>query len=158
MRSSTCLPSAPPDLLTRSSAILAPVTAYLPLSAPGPVTDATMPILIVSPPARAMGENADVAKPAASPMFTDRLVNLIHSSHGECAICAWSRRANWEPAISTQYCGIWTRVLANNPGSDMFLSRLLTADVARGVIQVTGRRRHAAQLLGLGRSALLCSS
>ena len=33
-RSSTCLPSAPPDLLTRSSAILAPVTAYLPLSAP----------------------------------------------------------------------------------------------------------------------------
>src|SRR5580704_17724688 len=75
--SSTGLPSAPPDLLTRPSAILAPVNAYLPLSAPGPVTDATIPILIVSPPARAMGENADVARPAARLMFTDRLVTLI---------------------------------------------------------------------------------
>ena len=65
--SSTCFPNTPPDLLTRSSAILAPVSAYLPLSAAGPVTGSTMPILIVSPAARARRENTGVAKLAASP-------------------------------------------------------------------------------------------
>src|ERR1700722_6502217 len=90
--SSTGLPSAPPDLLTRSSAILAPVRAYLPLSAPRPVTDTTIPILIVSPPARAMGEKADVARPTSA-MFMVRLVSLMHSSRGDRAFFPCLQRA-----------------------------------------------------------------
>ena len=75
--SSTCFPSTPPDLLTRSSAILAPVSAYLPLSAAGPVTGSTMPTLIVSSAARATRENTGAARLAATPRLTDRLVSLM---------------------------------------------------------------------------------
>ena len=86
--SSTCFPNTPPDLLTRSSAILAPISAYLPLSAAGPVTGSTMPILIASP-ARATRQNMGAARLAASPAFTDRLLSLIRSSRSPCA---WFRR------------------------------------------------------------------
>jgi hypothetical protein len=39
---------------------------------------------------------------------------------------------NWEPAVSTQYCGIWTGVLANDRDSESIfhLDYLLAADVA----------------------------
>jgi hypothetical protein len=39
-----------------------------------------MPILIVSPSARATRENAGAARLATSPRFTDRLVGLMRSS------------------------------------------------------------------------------
>ena len=77
--SSSGLPSTPPDLLTRSSAILAPASAYLPTAAAGPVTGSTMPILIVSA-ARATRDSAGVARLATSPRFTNRLVSLMRSS------------------------------------------------------------------------------
>ena len=76
----SCLPSAPPALLTRSSAIFAPVSAYLPESAAGPVTGSTMPILIVASSARAARRIAGAASVAASPKFTLRLVSLKPSS------------------------------------------------------------------------------
>jgi hypothetical protein len=77
--SSTCFPSTPPDLFTRSSAIFAPLNEYLPLSAAGPVTGSTMPILIVESSARARRRIAG-AKLAASPQFTVRLVSFMPSS------------------------------------------------------------------------------
>src|SRR5271163_2435211 len=78
--SSTCFPSTPPALFTRSSAIFAPVSEYLPESAAGPVTSSTMPILIVESSAQARRRIAGAARLAASPEFTDRLVSFMHSS------------------------------------------------------------------------------
>ena len=90
----------PPDLFTRSRAILAPVSAYLPLSAAGPVTGSTMPILIVSPwrerrgrtPApRARGE-PQVYGPSGEP----------HAFLRDIALSDWFRRTfayRW-PSVS----------------------------------------------------------
>jgi hypothetical protein len=70
--------------LALSSAILAPVNAYLPLSAAGPLTGSTMPILIVSPSARATRKNPGAARLAPRPRDTDRLVSLMRSSPFSC--------------------------------------------------------------------------
>ncbi len=98
--SSTCFPSTPPDLLTRSSAILAPVSAYLPLSAAGPVTGSTMPTLIVSSAARATRENAGAARTRGD----SQVYRPSGEPHGflplKNAFSDWFRRtsAGWPPS------------------------------------------------------------
>jgi hypothetical protein len=46
-------------------------------------------------------------------MFTDRLVKLIDSSYGD-VLFRFVPTGNWEPGVSTQYCGIWTGMLADD--------------------------------------------
>src|SRR6476620_9025505 len=71
----------PPALLTASSASLAPLMAYPPDSAAGPVTGAHMPILMVAPCALAMLLMIWGAFiPATIPAAKSRLVSFINLS------------------------------------------------------------------------------
>src|SRR3984885_2008766 len=100
--SSSCLPRTPPDLLTRSNAILAPASAYPPTAAAGPVTRGTM----------------GAARLATSPAFRVRRLNLIRSSHGRCAwfrrIIRWPRLKPKLAEVGPSCKGAW-RILVVSP-------------------------------------------
>ena len=89
--SSTCFPSTPPALFTASIASLAPICAYLPDSAAGPVTGAHMPILMVAPcahvlPTRPGNARLAVTAPERAPENLRREMVMSSSWYAGAAV------------------------------------------------------------------------